>query len=472
MRETTSNQAMSGFDNQRPAVVLAVEAFFVRHRGRLVYVHAAMFCAFFALIAGPLFLPEPAQDAGALEHFTPFANAVVWGFWFPLVLLSTVFTGRSWCGLLCPMGAAGEWANKLGPQWRVPAWLRWEGTPIASFIFITVLGQTVGVRDHPEAMAEIFGGTMAAAIVIGFLYSKRKRAWCRHMCPIGLLLGIFSRLGAVQFRPKLRKSGGDRYEKNGPCPLFVDTRRKEESRHCIECFRCVRPGARAGVELNFRRPGREVEEIRRHHPNRSEVWFLFLGSGVALGGFNWLMLDFYQDLRRSAGAWFIERGQYWIGESGPAWLMSVHPERREVFNWLDFFTISGFMLGFMLAIALALALATLLAALLSRRAGAEGELPTLWTELGYQFAPIAMISLVLGVGEALFGEAHGAGQGGSAMVLRLGLFAASLVWSIWLANRILAGQGVAARGRWLPMIPGLFGSAVVTAAWWPAIVGI
>ena len=28
------------------------------------------------------------------------------------------------------MGAASEWANRLGPQWPVPGWLAWPGTPV------------------------------------------------------------------------------------------------------------------------------------------------------------------------------------------------------------------------------------------------------------------------------------------------------------------------------------------------------
>lgn len=179
-----------------------IEVFFVRHREHLVWVHGVMFICFLALLFLPLFLSEAPEQATPFTHFSVFANSIMWGVWFPLVFLSVIFTGRSWCGLLCPMGAASEWANKKGLQRTVPRWLKWEGTPVVSFIIVTILGQTVGVRDHPEAIAEVFGGTLLFAILIGYLYGRNKRTWCRHMCPIGLLLGVFSRLGAVQFWPK------------------------------------------------------------------------------------------------------------------------------------------------------------------------------------------------------------------------------------------------------------------------------
>jgi len=347
-------------------LVRRIERFFVRHRDRLVWVHGAMFFAFLAMLFLPLFLPEPAEHATAFSDFTRFANYAMWGLWFPLVFLSVIFTGRSWCGLLCPMGAASEWANRHGPQWAIPAWVRWEGTPVVSFLFITILGQTVGVRDHPEAIAEVFGGTLLAAILLGLFFGRSKRAWCRHMCPIGLLLGVFSRLGAVQFTPKRGRAGGERYTEKGLCPTMIDINHKQESRHCIECFRCVYPEARGGLALRLRRPGEEVEQIRTHNPNPAEVWFLFLGTGAALGGFLWLTLPAFNIVRQRVGEWFINHGAFWIADSGPWWLMSVHPERREVFNWLDFSTIIGFMLAVMLLLALLLSLTTWLSAWLKQ----------------------------------------------------------------------------------------------------------
>ncbi len=450
-----------------------MEAQFVRHRARLPYVHAVMFVVFLSLILAPPLMPEAPENAGPFDHLVPFANFALWGLWFPLVFLSVIFTGRSWCGLLCPMGAASEFASKRGLKRAIPRWLTWEGTPIVSFIIVTVLGQTVGVRDHPEAAAEVFGGTMLLAIVLGFLYAPGKRPWCRHACPIGLLLGVFSRIGAVQFAPKRPEAGGDRWTDRGVCPTMIDLRRKEESRHCIECFRCVSPPAPGGLYLRLRKPGEEIEQIRRHHPNMAEVWFLFLGSGAALGGFLWLVLPLYERLRQSLGAWMIENDHFWIGESGPWWLMSVHPERREVFTWLDFFMISGFMLAVMVALAALLAAATAVAAWLSGRFGGSGSFRARFVELGYQFAPVAMVSLVLGLGGGLFDSSGWFGLPEIALQgIRIFAFATGILWSLHLADRILRVQGLALMPRMATLLPGLIGSAGVAAAWWPALFGI
>ncbi len=456
-----------------PWLSAQIAVFFVRYRHRLIFLHAFMFLLFIVVIGGPLLLPDPPGDATPLNNLRVAANFALWGIWFPVVFLSVIFTGRSWCGLLCPMGAASEWVNKVGLQRPIPRWLAWEGTPLISFILITVLGQTVGVRDHPEAAAEIFGTTMLGAIVIGFLFGRRKRAWCRHMCPIGRVLGLYSRLGAVQFEPRVRLPGGDARTERGICPTMIDLPRKTESRHCLTCFRCVNPGAKGGIEMTLRRPGAEIEQIGNHHASHSEAWFLFLDTGVALGAFLWLVLPIYQTWRQNVGVWSLERGWTWMTEVGPGWLMSVHPERGESFMWLDFVMIVGFMLGCMIVMTAGIAALNVVASWLARRAGAKRDFKSCFTELGYQYAPVALMSLVISLGAELFEPIKWTmfGHAGVSAV-KAAFFLIGVVWSIWLGWRILASQDVPPAKRWLPSLPGLAGILATGVVWWPAIFGV
>ncbi|MBC7951592.1 MAG: 4Fe-4S binding protein [Rhodospirillaceae bacterium] len=447
-----------------------VEAFFVRNIRWLPWVHAVMFVVFVSLILVPALLSDPAENAGPLDHLAVFANLALWGLWFPLLLLSVLATGRSWCGLLCPMGAASEYASKHGFRLSPPRWLTWPGTPVLSFIVVTILGQTTGVRTHPEAAAEIFGGTMAAAIILGWLFAPGKRPWCRHACPIGLLLGVFNRLSIVDFAPKRPEPGGDRWNDKGACPTMIDLRHKTETRHCIECFRCVSPPAPGGLFLRLRRPGEEIEQIAKRNPNLSEVLFLFLGGGVALGGFLWGVLPFFVELRDALGLWAIEHDVAWLLESGPSWLMSVHPDRREVFLWLDFVMITGFMAATMLAFTLGLSLLTMIASWLAGLAGANGTLRSRFLELGYQFTPIAMVSLLIGLGGGLFTAMKSVGLPAEAVsMIKIALFVGGITWSLWLAWRILATQNVTGIRSLPALVPGLAGTVAVALAWWPAL---
>lgn len=450
------------------ALTAALEGVLVRLRPRLPLVHAAMFVALAAMLSAPLLAPEPAA-----ERLAGIARDLIWAVWFPLVFLSVLATGRSWCGLMCPMGAASEWANRVGLRRAIPRWVQWPGTPVLSFVVVTVWGQTVGVRDHPEALALVFGSLFALAVGLGFVYGRNKRAWCRHMCPIGLLLGVYARLGAVGFEPKRPAAGGDRWTERGVCPTMIDLGRKTEARHCIECLRCVSPRAPGGLYLELRRPGLELEQVRRRNANLAEVLFLFLGTGVALGGFLWLVLPSYQSLRLALGNLAIDQGWYWLGEAGPGWLMSVHPDRREVFRWLDFLLISGYMLAWAVGIAALLGTATAAMSGLAGRFGGAGSFGARFIELGYQFAPVAMMSLLIGLGGGLLRllESFGLTRADTAALAIAGL-ALGCAWSLWLGWRLLAAQAVAPRLRPLALIPGALASLGVAAAWFPAVTAV
>lgn len=446
-----------------------IERLFFRLSAWLPWLHLAMLLVFLAVLVVPVYLPESAEHATFLDDGRILANYLLWGVWFPLVFFSVVLTGRSWCGFLCPMGAASELVNRHGLKMKTPAWVRWPGTPILSFIIITLLGQTTGVRDHPEAALEIFGGTFVMAVIVGWLWGRNKRVWCRHLCPIGLLLGVFARLGAVQLSPRKRKSGPDQLTDKTICPTYIDLARKQAARHCIECLRCILPGHTAGLAVSFRRPGQELESIRHHAPDAWETLFIFLGAGVALGGFLWLVLPFYNDWRQAVGTWFIEQGQYWIGEPGPAWLMSVHPERREVFRWLDFFMITGTMVTVMALSALVLSVASLASAGLARWRGSAESLFQAFVQIGYSQAPVALMALMIGLATELFTPFMRLGMT-TAQVndVKAAMILLGLLWSVWLAWRILQGLGVD-RGRWLALLPSAAGSSAMAAAWWLAV---
>ena len=452
-----------------------LELWIAPHRDWLGWVHVAMFFGFAILTVVPLFLPVPiSRSQHFWNNFSLFANFVIWGLWFPLVFVSVIFTGRSWCGVLCPLGAASEWANRVGLKRPVPRWVRWRGTPIVSFVVITILAQTVGARDYATGIAEVFGLTFAAAAVLGFVYGpgRSARAWCRHMCPIGLMLGVFSRIGAVQFLPKRPRPGGDAYTEKGICPTMIDLNRKQESRHCIECFRCVNPRARGGLRLAFRWPGREVARIRDHNPNLAEVCFLFLATGLALGGFLWIVLPQYSALRAAIGIWAIDHGWYWIGTAGPSWLMVVHPAARETFTWLDFFMITGFMLACAALLTTALAATTAFSSWLAGRLGGDLDGRQRFIELAYAYMPVAMISLVIGLGGKLFAALGEVGLSMQTLeAVKIGLFALSVAWSLALSRRLLARQGLAGVRCLTASLPTVAGIGLIGLAWSPALFG-
>jgi hypothetical protein len=152
---------------------------------------------------------------------------------------------------------------------------------------------------------------------------------------------------------------------------------------------------------------------------------------------------------------------------GPSWLMVVHPEAREVFVWLDFILIVGWMLGVMAVLTLALAAINGFAAWLAGRLGATTTFRERLLLIGYQIAPPAMVSLLLGLGGGLFALLSPA----FAIAAKITLLAIAIGWGGWLGWRILAGLGLHGARRALALAPGIVASLGVAAAWWPAVAG-
>jgi len=435
--------------------VSVIEDFFVRNRRRFVYLHTGMFIFLALLIIVPALLPPPAEDSAILNNFTLLARFLIWGLWFPLLLLSVIFLGRLWCGLLCPHGAVSEYAGKKGLNMPIPKWLRWGGVPIASFVFITTLGQLIGIREYPLAALEVLGGTMVIAILVGFLYGNGRRPFCRYLCPLGPLLGIFSRLGAVSFEKEGREGKGY------PCPTFINTAKKVASSDCIECFKCVNPGTDGSLRLKIRRPGLEIREIGKRGPNLWEVVFLFSATGLALGAFHWLVNPLYIRYKQAIGGFFLNIGLGdWIGWSGPWWMMVNYPEGGDVFNLVDFISVISFMLLSMTGVAMILFLLTALSALLLRD---KAPLMETISRLGYLYAPVALVSLVIGLGLILFQSLGAFGLSKEVIQMSQGIFfAGGGIWSLYLAVRLQGGFNLA-------IVPSMVGVGFVALSWYQAL---
>ncbi len=472
INKTSTNKVKDIIDikHDKPFNKLAhkIEDIITANRRIIVCIHWVMFLLFIALILIPPFLQNPPEDATALNNFTLFVKFILWGLWFPLLLLSVIILGRAWCGLLCPQGAVSEYISMRGVDKRPPSWITWEGTPILSFIFVTILGQLVGVRDYPLPMLEIFGGTMVVAFIIGFIYTSKHRTWCRFLCPIGLLLGIFSRLGMVNFEGKLSKRKNVSSWKKTLCPTFIDLSKKSTSRYCIECFKCANWKNPNTLKLSFRKPGKEIEEIAKSDPFIYEILFLFSVIGIALGAFHWQADVLFKDYKWILGSFFLDHGLGgFIGKSGPWWIMSNYPELGEVFNWLDVISITTYMLGFIFLFLGVLSFLNYISTLFVYRDIKKTKKLSkkeIFIQLGYIYTPVALLSLFLGLGGSLFQSMKLFGLDDTLIyVIKSSLFFAGLLWSLYLAYKIIKSHG--AKNIFLPFVPQFIGVIIVFYGW-------
>ncbi|MGB6169561.1 MAG: 4Fe-4S binding protein, partial [Geitlerinemataceae cyanobacterium] len=129
----------------------------------------------------------------------------------------------------------------------------------------------------------------AGAVIFSMLFERR--FWCRYLCPIGGMNGLFAKLSMTELRAKkgicsaecttyqCYQGGppkGEGLETEG-CPLYSHPAQLEDNRNCVLCMTCLKACPHRSVEVNLRPPG--IELWTTHVPHAYEVALLFLLLG-------------------------------------------------------------------------------------------------------------------------------------------------------------------------------------------------
>ncbi|MGB3312157.1 MAG: cyclic nucleotide-binding domain-containing protein [Nodosilinea sp.] len=226
------------------------------------------------------------------------ALTVFWAWWWPLVLLSFPFVGRLWCSV-CPFMIYGEvtqWiSERLFPgrlkRWPRQAADRWGGWfMFALFALILIWEEVWHLEDTAYLSACLLLLITAGAMIFSALFERR--FWCRYLCPIGGMNGLFAKLSMTELRAQqgtcsaecttyqCYKGGpekGEGQETNG-CPLYSHPAQLEDNRDCVLCMTCLKACPHRSVELNLRPPG--IELWTTHRPRAAEVALMFLLLGA------------------------------------------------------------------------------------------------------------------------------------------------------------------------------------------------
>ncbi len=332
------------------ALTLAPLGNWLQRNGRLIRrVQWVVVLFYVALLLGPALLPLPDESAHIVNNLTIFAQFVFWGLWWPFVLLSMVLVGRVWCGVLCPEGSLTEWASSKGRGRSIPRWMRWGGWPFVAFSMTTLYGQLVSVYQYPKAVLLVLGGSTMAAIVIGYLYGREKRVWCKYLCPVNGVFELMSKLAPMHNQVDAeawRRS----YHSVIPiaavnCAPLVAMRQMQGASDCHMCGRCS--GHRDAITLTVRAPNHEVVKLgAKLATGWHSVLILFGLLGIALGAFQWTVNPHFIEAKQLIAEWLIERDILWpFAENAPWWLLTNYPALRDVFSWLDGALVAGYILG-------------------------------------------------------------------------------------------------------------------------------
>jgi polyferredoxin len=179
---------------------------------------------------------------------------------FAIVLVIAVVFRRSFCGLICPLGALQEGFSNLGrtllgKNLTMPAaidkparYLKY--VVLVVFVYLAWTTATLAIRPYDpwvayhhilsdELLSEFLIGTIVLAVSLAgsFFYN---RFFCKYLCPMGAFLALISRLSLF----KIHRSDETcidcmRCDKVCPTNVAVATAGTVEDVECINCNECV-----------------------------------------------------------------------------------------------------------------------------------------------------------------------------------------------------------------------------------------
>ncbi len=192
------------------------------------------------------------------------ATKLTWTIWWAGIIFTFFLVGRVWC-LACPFGALNEWTSRLAaPLRRLPKPFRniWWATGM--FVLLTWADEQLGVVRSPRVTAWIVLFFAVLAVAVGLFFERR--SFCRHLCPIGGLIGIYSMTAPVELRTKdaavcaadrdkLCYRGGERAV---GCPMFEFPAAMDRNNYCNLCFQCVTDCEHENLVLRLRAVGKDL----------------------------------------------------------------------------------------------------------------------------------------------------------------------------------------------------------------------
>lgn len=394
---------------------------------------------YLVLLVVPALLSLPPAQARILDNLTLLAQFIFWGLWWPFVLLSVALFGRLWCGVLCPEGSLSEWISWRGLGKGTPRWIRWGGWPTLAFILTTLYGQLISVYDYAQAALLILGGSTVAAMLVGFLYGRGKRVWCRYLCPVSGVFALLARLAPVHFKVDEQRWLENREPRLPPpnCAPLLDIRRMQGAADCHACGRCS--GQRGAVQLSARSPSQEIL-IVGSQPSRSHwdsTLLLFGVIGLAMGAFQWTVSPWFISLKQTLAEWLVERDIFWpLEANAPWWLLTHYPEQNDAFTWLDGLVICLYIGASSLLIGGALWLLLQGAVRLMRRGN------DVFHHLALTLTPLGGAGLFLGLSATTIkllryeGFTLAWAQPARALILT-----GAVIWSLYLAWQVISRHG-------------------------------
>lgn len=230
---------------------------------------------------------------------TNLANLIVWSYWWPIIIILSIFFGRIWC-MICPVELITSIFAKIGIKTKPSKFIK-NGWAITIFyILILLVGINIfEIHRNPVYMAYYLLSIVAISIIAGFIYEKN--TFCRYFCPVGYVLGLYSRLSFFGLRvgnKKICESCKDKscISKNHTynlevksCGVGIYPAEIKDNTDCILCAGCIKACEKHNDTNQKGRPNPRFRYIGFAHDlfkinklKLSEFVFIFLVSGFVI----------------------------------------------------------------------------------------------------------------------------------------------------------------------------------------------
>ncbi|MEY3749849.1 MAG: hypothetical protein RLZZ186_268 [Cyanobacteriota bacterium] len=235
------------------------------------------------------FGPQDRAHNGALNLF--------WAWWWPLILLGFPLVGRLWCSF-CPFMVWGEISQRLARRlgWQPQRWPRgdsdaWASPLLAAGFALILLWEELCNLQNTAWLSSCLLLLITAGAVVGSLRFE-KRFWCRYLCPVGGMNGLFAKLAITELRAQVGTCSGScsTYAcfKGGPadgeglatagCPLGTHPAHLTDNRNCVLCLTCAQACPHRSVQLALRPPAADIQREMTLPPGEPGLLLVLAGD--------------------------------------------------------------------------------------------------------------------------------------------------------------------------------------------------
>lgn len=218
------------------------------------------------------------------------ATLLMWTVWWAGIIFTFVFFGRIWC-MACPYGALQDWIQRIftfNKDFPKPVRNVW----LSSFLFfgLTWWDSYSGIVNKPALTAYILLGLFIAAIGIAVVF--KGRAFCRYVCPIGGLIGIYSMFSPVELRNKcLDVCRGHKVkecikgtENSYPCPMFQTPMTLDRNNYCNFCSECIKSCSQDNIVIRSRSFAKDLWFAAKGYMDEAFLAMTLVGITIVLTG--------------------------------------------------------------------------------------------------------------------------------------------------------------------------------------------